>query len=411
MTGGASGALHQEFCELELLDEIVHLRYECKLDKSVVGDHRNSLIHTFRKWQGEYYVPANVHKAIRWSKSDVFNVDSIVDIPWKILGKAQKGQEVSTLKSQFVPAAGTSPAKFCQPSAVKRKVSGSRVAPQKKKVKTNHVVDSLPTTSISVPQGTCWHNNSCAYDSVVSILYGIWQDDRTLYSNSFRNLNGEFLGLLVDGFSRYYNGEYSLEDVRDLLRHHLHQHAPQSFPWGRDTSVDAILYMLLATRTPVLSSNLSCPQCHPVARDQLALLSNCNINVGGITSGSIQSDIDLFVNVTGSKCTTCNDSLLRKFKFVCSPQILAYPVSGVNMTVNHTLAVPVEGQLHQYCLRGVIYHGSNHFTTRFISSAGLVWFHDGIATGRSMEYEGMLDDVVLTQCRSKQASMSLYVLV
>ena len=38
ITGHASGALHQEFCELELLDEITTLNYNRKLHTTIVGE-------------------------------------------------------------------------------------------------------------------------------------------------------------------------------------------------------------------------------------------------------------------------------------------------------------------------------------------------------------------------------------
>jgi hypothetical protein len=44
ITGGASGALRQEFRELELLDEITDLRYNGKFHRSVIGEWRNMLI-------------------------------------------------------------------------------------------------------------------------------------------------------------------------------------------------------------------------------------------------------------------------------------------------------------------------------------------------------------------------------
>ena len=50
--GGCSGALHQEYRELELLDDIVRLRYQSLLPSSVYGDHRNTLIESFRLSQG-----------------------------------------------------------------------------------------------------------------------------------------------------------------------------------------------------------------------------------------------------------------------------------------------------------------------------------------------------------------------
>ena len=48
ITGRASGALRQEFRDLELLDEITKSRYDGKLANSICGECRNALIHTFR---------------------------------------------------------------------------------------------------------------------------------------------------------------------------------------------------------------------------------------------------------------------------------------------------------------------------------------------------------------------------
>ena len=68
ITGKASGALRQEFRDLELLDEITRLRYIGKLPESVQGNRRNALIHTFRQYKGLTYVPDSVHPSIRWNK-------------------------------------------------------------------------------------------------------------------------------------------------------------------------------------------------------------------------------------------------------------------------------------------------------------------------------------------------------
>ncbi|KAF8229990.1 hypothetical protein L208DRAFT_1283897 [Tricholoma matsutake] len=51
ITGGASGALRQEFRELELLDEITDLLYNSRLHRSVIGEQRNILIASFRLWK------------------------------------------------------------------------------------------------------------------------------------------------------------------------------------------------------------------------------------------------------------------------------------------------------------------------------------------------------------------------
>jgi hypothetical protein len=49
ITGGCSGALRQEFRELELLDKITSITYVGKLPATVCGDTRNDLIQAFRK--------------------------------------------------------------------------------------------------------------------------------------------------------------------------------------------------------------------------------------------------------------------------------------------------------------------------------------------------------------------------
>ena len=70
ITEGASGALRQEFRELELLNEITDLLCNGKLHKTVTGEQRNMLITFFRLWKESHYVPHAVHKAIRWNSKD-----------------------------------------------------------------------------------------------------------------------------------------------------------------------------------------------------------------------------------------------------------------------------------------------------------------------------------------------------
>ena len=40
-----------------------------------------------------------------------------------------------------------------------------------------------------------------------------------------------------------------------------------------------------------------------------------------------------------------------------------------------------------YSLRGIIYFENNHFTECVIINSRMVWFHDGMFTGRSLSYE------------------------
>ncbi|PPQ75527.1 hypothetical protein CVT24_013233 [Panaeolus cyanescens] len=79
ITGGCSGALRQEFRELELLDAITKFKHEGKLPVTVIGETRNMLIKQFRTWKGLSFMPDKMHKSIRWSKRDPYL--SVEDTP------------------------------------------------------------------------------------------------------------------------------------------------------------------------------------------------------------------------------------------------------------------------------------------------------------------------------------------
>ncbi|KIL54017.1 hypothetical protein M378DRAFT_93257, partial [Amanita muscaria Koide BX008] len=100
ITGKASGALRQEFRDLELLDEITKLHYKSKLHKSVVGNRRNALIHAYRLHKGMNYVPSVVHQSIKWNKLNPMLEPIDDDIEWKVVEK-NKSNAVSSTKQKF----------------------------------------------------------------------------------------------------------------------------------------------------------------------------------------------------------------------------------------------------------------------------------------------------------------------
>src|SRR5882762_8811318 len=115
ITCGASGYLRQEFCELELLDEITKLRYEGELTECIQGNFRNPLIRAYQKWKGTEYVPPLTHPALQWSVEDPLPLLSVVtDAPWHIIDKKKKKEvelETSKIHSGFVAAQGSVPVK------------------------------------------------------------------------------------------------------------------------------------------------------------------------------------------------------------------------------------------------------------------------------------------------------------
>ncbi|KAF8871882.1 hypothetical protein BD779DRAFT_1451485 [Infundibulicybe gibba] len=69
----------------------------------------------------------------------------------------------------------------------------------------------------------------------------------------------------------------------------------------------------------------------------------------------------------------------------------------------------VDGRQHSYALRGIVYHGDNHFTARVVTVEGRVWYHDGMVTGRELVPEGILTSRIdLTSCQSRTAIVTVY---
>ena len=62
-------------------------------------------------------------------------------------------------------------------------------------------------------------------------------------------------------------------------------------------------------------------------------------------------------------------------------------------------------------MRGIVYHGENHFTSRIISPEGNIWFHDGISTGSTCEHDGHLrttTDRALYKCKGRELVLAVY---
>ena len=86
--------LRQEFCELEILDEITELRYGGKLPDHIHGNFRSSLIRTYQKWKGTDYVPPLTHPALKWSIKDPLPLLLVVtDAPWRIIDEKKKSRK------------------------------------------------------------------------------------------------------------------------------------------------------------------------------------------------------------------------------------------------------------------------------------------------------------------------------
>ncbi len=61
-----------------------------------------------------------------------------------------------------------------------------------------------------------------------------------------------------------------------------------------------------------------------------------------------------------------------------------------------------------YKLKGIIYFGGAHFTSRVINQSGELWYHDGIATGRNCIYNGKVREIQNHELLNVQSRQGLH---
>lgn len=91
------------------------------------------------------------------------------------------------------------------------------------------------------PVGCRWSNNSCAYNVTVYILYNMWHVASQDHKSAIHNFNNPWLNMMMTSFARHIDGQYTLEEVRDYFRRCLNREHPDSFIFGRETSVEAVM--------------------------------------------------------------------------------------------------------------------------------------------------------------------------
>ncbi|KAF8150979.1 hypothetical protein B0H34DRAFT_678695 [Crassisporium funariophilum] len=243
ITGGASGQLHQEFCELELLDNI-----------------------TCKRFEGIDYMPPTINPAIHWSRSDPFLSWVLEDIDWSILTKPSKNASLQP-KGVYVPARGTNPDSCKQQQSniepqgyqdQKRKLRLDDVAPvdllndmptqrRKKLLEDTELATLNYNCDEEPPNGTPWRDNSCAYDATMAVLLNIWRQNPDVMTGLLSNFNPEHLGPLIGGFNEHAGSQsIPLENVCNDLHYELFSFSGATFPWG---SVQEVM-LLVACSLP-----------------------------------------------------------------------------------------------------------------------------------------------------------------
>src|ERR1700731_745127 len=256
-------------------------------------------------------------------------------------------------------------------------------------------------------------NYSCAYDSLLAILYHIWIKDPKAWSRHFRNFGNHYLIALDRGFKQHLEGSVSLEKVRDDIRFALHSADPIAYPTGpRGASVGRLAFDMLKTNDVVASSQIVCSNCTYKEPEQEHMLGYV-ISPAESTQSS-QSTSQWINNLGHDVAKSCPECMCEMNKNICHNEppkllMLEYPESSIE--TNPRIKYDTDGGEVYLNLKGIVYLGSFHFTSRLIESDGTIWYHDGRTTGALCEPDGnveLMSNGQLRSCRGRALVMAVY---
>ncbi|KAJ7133229.1 hypothetical protein C8R44DRAFT_565621, partial [Mycena epipterygia] len=369
ITNGISGYLRQEFRELEMLNEITALKYYNRLDASVNGINRRAILRAYQILKGGKYQPPDLHDSLKWKNGDaplMPDVDSELQTGPLIESDKPKPKKVKEgKKGRKRPAA--------EPAA----------QPKPKKAKSN----------VPPPVGTTWDciNYSCAYDAIVSTLYNIWQDDGAKWCTRFKDV-GEHAGILAEAFESGSN----LNAARDIMRTSLRLEFPTIFRSGHYlTNIDDLAEKLFGAEAWG-SSEIKCTRCDRGEDRVPDFGATRTITRSPRLKSRYRDDYgishwlkDQMIKKTNKECT-CGSGMLKMVRVDRPPPLMYLTLSDTTILIDPAINITTGETRHRYALRGIIYGGENHFTSRIVMPNGNVWYHDGIETGHKMVNEGSM---------------------
>ena len=403
---------------LEILDEITRQSYENTLPKHINGNLRNALVRQYQLHKGTEYIPSNVPIQLKWTLANPMNLLPVItDSPWQMVDgnksrvdKQQLKQDSNTIPKKnyntyaYVAAKGTIPLDNSSgPRGAKRKINSkiTETVSKSKKPRTsfNENQDS--------PVGLIWDskNWSCAYDAIFTILCDIWIQNPKKWSKLFNEISMP-LQMLAFNYKEVIKGKKTLEKARNKVRNVLYNENKEMFPKGASgTSISDLAKKLVNGAQPICCAILQCSICNT----ETTLDPPENLMYIHSRSKNINDWFQAWQKDT-AVCNRCHTLQIVTHKFVNIPEVLMFSIDTNNIAISKSVKISTSNKTSVLPLKGVVYLGDYHFTSRLISDKS-VWFHDGRTTKSKCKKEGHIsdfDDKKFRQCNNAQAVLAIY---
>ena len=405
------------------------MRYHGILPSNVIHDMRSPTIRAYRLWTQRTFedIHSEWHKALQWNNEQDGSIPTPANDPFwdpsiaKTLIEKIEEQRMQNKTSKKELAK----AKKLHPEKIKR--PGGDQDPQRPVKRHRRNLLQQPRTAD--PIGTKWDGNdySCAYDAFIAIVRQIWTENPDEWTTHLSEIS-QFMACLVDGFHATVNGHYSLETARNDTRNLLRHVQPYNYPppgFGM-TDITQLIKSMMACSSWT-SYTWSCAMCGhtdqqpggAISRHTAISLTETNITQhqnGIYISNALNSRINGHV-----PCPPCSNSSRTGMMSIANPfntppQLMFTSIIETNryILIDNSFILSTNNLNLKYMLKGVIYHGANHFVARIVDSQGWIWYHDGMVTGNTCQRIMHLRDVPFPKwwnsCANRTASHVAYVL-
>ena len=347
--------------QLGLLDDITTQQYQRNLSPDVKGLLRWELIGSFLEKVGSNYVPPNADPHLGWTKSSKGAIPTIFSYSkWELADTSRKGKFKE------------SGSQFSSTPTVKRKTQ--------EKQQIDKPLKRMCFSVSSTPQGFNWKDNSCAFDSILTILKNSYIQDRILWDSFIKEQN-HHLAFIDISFRDVTCSILSWDSARDTIRQYLVEasHTPHLSLKGYSSAqcVAELLCTLKGSSATILKICAVCNNTH------LTHTNNIEFTVSQpSTSNTFQARWDEWFSTTYDlHCNTCQQiQQTQHIKIVYDPPgLICFNIYQVPLDwTTEIQLVDSSGTFHPYKLSGVVYYNGNHFTSRVREVNGNIWYIDNL---------------------------------
>jgi hypothetical protein len=82
---------------------------------------------------------------------------------------------------------------------------------------------------------------------------------------------------------------------------------------------------------------------------------------------------------------------------------------AADLVIDTSIYLYKNNNRYRFKLKGILYYGAEHFTSRVVTENDMTWYHDGMDTGGNLVYEGTLSTLNLLCRDMRKASVAVYI--